>query len=56
MVIELHNPEDKFEFILMDKQSRSTIKIISSYVYGSDKHEEAKFLVQFLVFTKWENV
>ena len=43
--IELHNPNDKFEFLILDKESGSNIKIISRYVYGSDKHEEAKFLV-----------
>merc|ERR1712060_133280 len=48
--IELHNPEDRFEFLIMCKETGSTIKLISKFMYGSDKHSEAKFLVQFLVF------
>lgn len=48
--IELHNPNEKFEFLVLNKETGSSTKLIAKYMYGSDKHEEAKFLVQFLVF------
>jgi len=48
--IELHNPNDKFEFLILDKESGASTRLITKFMYGSDKHAEAKFLVQFLVF------
>ena len=48
--IEHHNPDERFWFEIVDKETGYTIKIVSTFLYGSDKQSEAKFLVQFLVF------
>ena len=48
--IEHHNPNERFWFLIVDKDTGFTIKIVSTFLYGSDKQSEAKFLVQFLVF------